>query len=83
MVQNPPAVPTLPLAWIYSKIYRCPLIVDWHNYGYTLMALNVGRNNRLTKLYETIEMYFGAKGTHHLCVTKAMKNDLKRRIGVE
>ncbi|CAG7716210.1 unnamed protein product [Allacma fusca] len=83
LIQNPPAIPTLPLAWLYSKIYGCPLVVDWHNYGYTLMALNLGRKHRITMLYEMCEMYFGAKGTHHLCVSRAMKDDLKRRIGVD
>jgi len=82
LLQNPPAIPTLALCWIYSKIYRCPLIVDWHNYGFSLMAMKNSAKSPLLRFAKWFEDYFGAKATHHLCVTRAMKDDLKKRLNV-
>lgn len=83
LLQNPPAIPTIPLCWYYSKIYRCPFIIDWHNYGYSIMALKTGQKSRIYKLAKWLEDYFGKRADRHLCVTKAMKLDLKDRLGVE
>lgn len=78
IVQNPPAIPSIFVCWLFSFIVRAQLIVDWHNYAYTIMALSVGPKNILVRLTETIEFCFGLKATN-LCVTNAMKYDLQTR----
>ena len=40
--QVPPALPTLPLCRAAALWHGCPLVVDWHNFAHTLMALSLG-----------------------------------------
>ncbi|KAK4876984.1 hypothetical protein RN001_009490 [Aquatica leii] len=77
IVQNPPAVPSLLVCWFYSIIIRANLIIDWHNYAYTIMALNVGPDNILVKLTKSIERFVGQRASANFCVTNAMKNNLE------
>lgn len=82
LLQNPPAIPALALCWLYSKIFACDFIIDWHNYGFSLMSLVIGSDNPLVRFATWFENYFGKKADAHLCVTRAMKDDLSKRIGV-
>ncbi|XP_072035603.1 chitobiosyldiphosphodolichol beta-mannosyltransferase-like [Amphiura filiformis] len=81
-VQNPPAIPTLPVAWFASKIYGSKFIVDWHNYGYTIMALTNKPTSPIVRLAKWIERTFGPRADGHFCVTDAMKKDLAQNWGV-
>ncbi|KAJ1845278.1 mannosyltransferase, partial [Coemansia sp. RSA 486] len=42
LVQNPPAIPTLLVAQICAFMIGARLIIDWHNYGHTILALKLG-----------------------------------------
>lgn len=75
LCQNPPAIPTLPVCRFYCFITRAKLIIDWHNYAYSIMALST-RNRTLLKVSQWIERYFGRSSYGNLCVTYAMKDDL-------
>lgn len=50
--QNPPGLPSISVAWLVSALRGCRLIIDWHNYGYTIMALSQGRGHPLVRLAE-------------------------------
>ncbi|CAH8514016.1 unnamed protein product [Dicrocoelium dendriticum] len=82
LVQNPPAVPTLFLVWLYVRLTGKHLVIDWHNYGHTLLELNSHRPTILSRLYRLLELDFAAKflasskKVHHLCVSTAMQQDL-------
>ncbi|CAK9828146.1 Chitobiosyldiphosphodolichol beta-mannosyltransferase [Anthophora retusa] len=76
LIQNPPAIPTILVCLFYSKIANAQFIIDWHNYAYTLMALGINNNHLLIKLAKAIEIYFGSKADHNLCVSQGMKEDL-------
>lgn len=76
MLQNPPAIPTIPICWIYCCIMRVKLIIDWHNYAFTIMGLNLGEEHPMVKISMLIETYFGGKANRNFCVTEALKNDL-------
>ncbi|XP_076346099.1 ALG1, chitobiosyldiphosphodolichol beta-mannosyltransferase isoform X2 [Tachypleus tridentatus] len=83
LVQNPPSIPTLPLVWFYCYLFpTCKLIVDWHNYGYTILSLTLGECHLLVKLCKWCEGFFGAKAYGHFCVTKAMKHDLSAKWNI-
>ncbi|GKA98589.1 UDP-glycosyltransferase TURAN [Tanacetum coccineum] len=53
IVQNPPYVPTLVAVKWASWPRHSFVIIDWHNFGYTLLALSLGR----TKLEEKHKLF--------------------------
>ncbi|PBC25382.1 Chitobiosyldiphosphodolichol beta-mannosyltransferase [Apis cerana cerana] len=77
LVQNPPSIPTIPICWFYSIIVGSQFIIDWHNYAYTLMALNLKDDHLLVRFAKAIEMYFGSKANYNFCVSQTMKEDLQ------
>ena len=82
LVQNPPAIPTLAAAWFISVVRQSKFIIDWHNYGYTILSLAVGSTNPLVKFSKFYEGIFGRRAAHNICVTQAMREDLLHRWDV-
>jgi beta-1,4-mannosyltransferase len=82
LVQNPPAIPTLAAAWLISIIRQLRFIIDWHNYGYTILSLAVGSTNPLVKFSKFYEGVLGRRAAYNICVTQAMRVDLRQRWGV-
>jgi beta-1,4-mannosyltransferase len=77
IVQNPPCVPLF-FVIILVKMMKCgrtKLIIDWHNYGYSIMRVN-RVNKMLVFLAKIYEKHLGRWGDYNLCVSKAMKTDL-------
>ncbi|CAH8588851.1 unnamed protein product [Schistosoma turkestanicum] len=86
LVQNPPGVPTFLIVWLFIKITGRSLVIDWHNYGYTLVELNAPKKSFFTRLYYILEVDFAgcflsrmSNRVAHLCVSKALKYDLKKK----
>jgi len=50
LVQTPPAIPTLAIAQIASYLRSQRLIIDWHNLGYTILALSLGHSHPLVRI---------------------------------
>ncbi|KAJ2680326.1 mannosyltransferase, partial [Coemansia sp. RSA 1285] len=50
IIQNPPAIPTLAVARICTCLTDTRLIIDWHNYGYTILGLKLGEGHLVTRL---------------------------------
>lgn len=48
--QNPPGLPSISVAWFVSFLRGSRLIIDWHNYGYTIMALSHGQGHPVVRL---------------------------------
>ena len=82
LVQNPPSIPTLLLAWMVSCVRSASLIIDWHNFGYSLVGLSLGNAHRLTQLSRLYEHVMAHTATAHLCVTRAMQQFLLQKWGV-
>lgn len=82
LVQNPPAIPTLAATWLICLIRQSHFIIDWHNYGYTILSLTVGSTNPLVKFSKFYEGMLGRIAAYNICVTQAMKEDLKQRWDV-
>ena len=55
------------------------LIIDWHNYGYSILRVN-NVNKLLVFLGKIYEKFFGKYCDYHLCVSLAMKNDLTNKF---
>jgi beta-1,4-mannosyltransferase len=67
------------------------LVIDWHNYAHTLMVnVSYKPDQRISflkklilKLATALEMNFGRWfGNEHLCVSEAMKKDLKQKYNI-
>ncbi|GAB2284430.1 hypothetical protein Dimus_018883 [Dionaea muscipula] len=83
IVQNPPSVPTL-VAVKWASWWRgSAFIVDWHNFGYTLLALSLGRRSCFVAVYQWIERHYGKMADGALCVTKAMQHELAQNWGIK
>lgn len=77
LVQNPPAIPTLPIVQFSRLILGSKLIIDWHNTAYSILALKFGNDSHLVvRLAEWIEATFGKYADLHLFVTEAEKLSL-------
>ncbi|KAF5355663.1 hypothetical protein D9756_003970 [Leucocoprinus leucothites] len=76
LVQNPPSIPTLLIVQFVGKIRGCKVIIDWHNLGYSILALKIGVNHPLVRIAKWFERTFGRCAYAHLFVTKAMKDHL-------
>ncbi|TRM62853.1 glycosyl transferases group 1-domain-containing protein [Schizophyllum amplum] len=76
LVQNPPSIPTLAIVWIVSRIRGSKVIIDWHNLGYSILALKLGENHIYVRISTWFERYFGRSAYAHLFVTQAMRDHL-------
>eukprot|EP01137_Pigoraptor_chileana_P012162 Opistho-2@64206 len=76
LIQNPPSIPTIAVARAASWLQRAKLVVDWHNYGWSILALSLGETHPFVGVARWYEQFFGRMGDAHLCVTRAMARDL-------
>lgn len=82
LVQNPPAFPSLLAAWIATCLLRARFIIDWHNYGYSMLAMRLPQNHAIVRLSMYYEAMMARRTAHHFCVSRAMQADLEQRFGV-
>jgi len=82
MVQNPPSIPTLALVWLVGGITGSKVIIDWHNLGYSILALKLGKTHLLVNIAKRFEIRFGRSAYAHLFVTNAMRNHLEQEWGL-
>ena len=80
LVQNPPSFPTLAAIWIAATILRVPFLVDWHNYGYTMLGLRLGTKHVITRLAARYEAWTGRRAQGHFCVSETMQADLDEKF---
>jgi beta-1,4-mannosyltransferase len=76
LVQNPPALPTLPVATIAARVHRARLVIDWHNLGYTMLALRLGPGHPAVRLMRWTEESLGRRAHAHLAVSRALRDEL-------
>ena len=83
LVQNPPSIPTLLVVWIVCRLRGSRFIVDWHNFGYTILELTIppekglGFGSLVLRMAKYYEHTLGRWADAGLCVTHAMKKWLK------
>uniref|UniRef100_A0A3B4FQW0 ALG1 chitobiosyldiphosphodolichol beta-mannosyltransferase n=1 Tax=Pundamilia nyererei TaxID=303518 RepID=A0A3B4FQW0_9CICH len=83
LMQNPPGLPSIAVTWFVCLLRGSRFIIDWHNYGYTIMALSHGPAHPIVRLAKWYERFFGPLASHNLCVTNAMKDDLQKNWGIK
>lgn len=78
LLQTPPAPPAMTACWLAARLRGARLVIDWHNLGYTLLALKLGKQHVMTRAYRWYEHAAGGKADAHLCVTREMESWLRR-----
>jgi beta-1,4-mannosyltransferase len=82
ILQNPPGIPAMYICAVVCFMRRSTLIIDWHNYGYTILQVN-GRNKFITYIAKLYEKIYGRCANLHFCVSEAMKTHLKYEMGID
>ena len=82
ILQNPPGIPSMFICWIICRIRGAKFIIDWHNYGFTILKVN-NRPNFLVNLASKYEKYLGKKSDLNFCVSQAEKRDLKKEFLID
>ncbi|XP_059835645.1 chitobiosyldiphosphodolichol beta-mannosyltransferase isoform X1 [Hypanus sabinus] len=77
LLQNPPGLPAIAAVWVVCLLRGSKFIIDWHNYGYTIMGLTHGDHHPVVQIAKWYEHFFGKLSDANLCVTKAMREDLR------
>lgn len=78
LVQSPPAVPTLAIAWLVARARRARLVIDWHNLAHTLLAVRLGEGHRAVRALARSERRWGGRADGHLAVSQALAEWLHR-----
>ena len=78
LVQNPPSIPTLFVACVVCFLRHTRLVIDWHNFGYSILALRLGSMHPLVQISGLYEKIFARSADAHFCVTNAMARVLER-----
>ena len=82
LVQNPPTIPTLFIAQIICFLRHTRLVIDWHNFGYSILALRLGNTHPLVQISRVYERILARAAYAHFCVTDAMSRVLKRDYSI-
>ena len=81
ILQNPPGIPAIFICSLVCFFRRSTFIIDWHNYGYTILEVN-GRNKYITLIAKIYEKIYGKSAHINFCVSEAMKKHLKREMNI-
>ncbi len=82
LVQNPPAVPTLSIAWLVSRLRGARFVIDWHNLSHTIAAVKVGEHHRAVKSLARSERRWAKRADAHLTVSRTFAEWLSRHYGI-
>jgi len=82
LVQNPPALPTLHVAWLVSRLRGARFVIDWHNLGFTLLRLRLGQWHPAVRVARWYERFAARRADAHLCVSRGMAAFLHDKFGV-
>ncbi|KAI0452002.1 glycosyltransferase family 33 protein [Xylaria acuta] len=78
LVQNPPSIPTLAIALLVSILRNTRLMIDWHNYGWTILAGTKGPSHPFVTISKAYEIALGqCAPTANITVTHAMARELR------
>ncbi len=82
LVQSPPAVPTLVIAWLVSRLRGARFVIDWHNLAHTVAAIRLGESHRAVKALRRSERRWARRADGHLAVSQALAGWLSAHFGI-
>lgn len=78
LVQNPPSIPVLAIAYLSSMLRNTHLLIDWHNYGYTILSAKLPVTHLLVRISKMYEHTLGRMAPFaNFTVTHAMEAQLR------
>jgi len=77
LVQTPPAVPTILVAWVVARWRGSRLILDWHNLGWTILATRRRSGHPVVRLARLLERATAGLADAHLAVSEALARHLR------
>ena len=77
------SIPVLLVVWLVCRLRGAAFIIDWHNFGYTVLGMSLGPSHPIVRLAAVYERIFARMGDHHICVTDAMRVWLADHWGVQ
>ena len=80
--QNPPSIPTLAIASVMCFLRKTKLVIDWHNTGYSILALKLGPHHPMVRASKYYERIFSHAAAVNFTVSDAMRRQLKREFGI-
>jgi beta-1,4-mannosyltransferase len=82
LVQNPPAFPTMSVAWLVARLRGARVVIDWHNLSHTIAAVKLGDGHRAVKALARSERRWAKRASAHLTVSKSLAEWLSRHYGI-
>jgi beta-1,4-mannosyltransferase len=91
LLQTPPAIPTLLLIHLLTGLFRrkCKVVVDFHNFGYTLLSPGHNRKGFVTRMIISFAEWVEKRTAnlfghtyHSFCVSQAMQQELKQNWNI-
>jgi beta-1,4-mannosyltransferase len=82
LLQNPSPLSAMYVAWIVSRLRGARLVVDWHNLGFTILALRLSRRHPAVRLGRWLEKIVGHAADANLCVSRGFARFLTERFGL-
>ena len=71
------------MLFLLKQFREVSIIVDWHNYGYSIMQSN-GSNRYLIAAAKKYELFFGQMiGDVHITVSRAFADDIRKEANVD
>ncbi|MFK8067571.1 MAG: glycosyltransferase [Gammaproteobacteria bacterium] len=83
LIQNPPSFPALLVASWIADYRGMKLIIDWHNFGYSILGMRFGDDHFVVRTMKWFERYYSKKADCHLCVSQAMKAYLENEWDIK
>lgn len=62
---------------------KTKLVIDWHNFGYSILALKLGKEHVLVRISKQYERFWSGSASANFAVSDAMKRKIKREFGVK
>lgn len=59
------------------------MVIDWHNFGYTVLMQNMGEGHPFVRFSKYYERWFAQRADVHFCVTRAMQQWMLAQWGIE
>jgi beta-1,4-mannosyltransferase len=82
MVQTPPAIPTLAVAWLAARLRGARFVIDWHNLAHTVLAVKLGEGHRAVRATKRSERRWARRADAHLTVSRALAEHLDREYDI-